>query len=247
MRVVAVGIGMFGAAALFAQPAFDVASIKPWTSHEIGGVYTYPGGRVTFRGCTLEYLIQQAFNIQQFQVSGGPAWIRSERYDIDAKPPESSKSSQSMPPYPKAPMNEEQRRMLQSLLVGRFQLQYHRDTRDGPVYLLVKGNKPLKMTDSKDKGEFPWSRVTGEGLVGINESMIDLAWRLSQTLARPVLDQTAISGSFDFHVEYPSGDAPPDVVAETLATVQGLGLKLEPSKGTVETIVIERAEKPSAN
>jgi uncharacterized protein (TIGR03435 family) len=244
MRMAALGLGMLGTAALWAQPAFEVASIKSATSGEIGGAYTYPGGRVAFRGCTLEYLVQQAFNIQRFQLSGGPGWIRSERYDIDAKPPESSKSRQSAPPYAKAPMNEEQRQMLQSLLVARFQLQYHRDTREGPVYLLVKGNKPLNMTDSKDKNEFPWSRVTAEGLVGINESMADLAWRLSQNLELPVLDRTGIAGSFDFRIQYPYEE---DIVAQTLATVQELGLKLEPSKGPVETIVIERAEKPSAN
>ena len=244
MRLV---VAVLWAAVLWAQPAFEVASIKPWTSREIGGVHTYAGGRVEFRGCTLEYLIQQAFDVQRFQVSGGPGWLRSERYDIDAKPPESSDSSRSRPPYSKAPMNQEQRQMLRALLAERFQVQYHRDTKEGPIYLLVKGSKPLRMTDSKDKNEFPWSRVTARGLVGTNESMSDLAWRLSESLERPVLDRTGIAGSYDFDAPYATGDAPPDLVAETLATVQELGLKLEPSRGPVEMIVIERAEKPSAN
>jgi uncharacterized protein (TIGR03435 family) len=238
--------GMLWAALLSAQPAFEVASIKAGTGHEIGGVHNLPGGRIEFRGCTLEFLIQEAFEVHRFQVSGGTAWMRSERYDIDAKPPESSESSRSRPPYPKVPMNHEQLQMLQALLAERFQLQYRRDTREGPIYLLIKGSKPLGMTDSKDKNEFPWSRVTARGLVGTNESMSDLAWRLSQDLERPVVDRTEIAGSFDFDVPYSAGDDP-DLVAETLATVQELGLKLEASKGPVETIVIERAEKPSAN
>ena len=75
--------------------------------------------------------------------------------------------------------------MLLSLLVKRFQLNYHRETREGPVYLLVKGNKPLKLVDSKDKNEYPWAgspgggMLVGDGLEGDNESMDDLAWRLS--------------------------------------------------------------------
>ena len=78
----------------------------------------------------------------------------------------------------------EQRQMLQSLLVDRFRLQYRRETRDGPVYLLVRGKKPLKMTDAKDKNGFSWSgglgggMVDGDGMAGENESMDDLARRL---------------------------------------------------------------------
>lgn len=63
------------------QPAFEVASIKPRTSNEIGGVYTYPGGRVEIRGCTLQQMIEQALNIQAFEMTGGPAWIQSDRFD----------------------------------------------------------------------------------------------------------------------------------------------------------------------
>lgn len=236
-----------------APPTFEVASVKPSTSGEMGGVYTYPGGRVAFRGCTLQYLIEQAFYIQPFQISGGPGWMQNERYDIEAKPPASSKLSQSMPPYSKAPLNDEQRQMLQSLLVERFQLKYHRETRDGPVYLLVKGNKASKLVDSKDKNAYPWAgglrggMISGDGLAGINESMKDLAKRLSPYLGRPVLDRTGISGSFDFRSEYPSDDGRPDVITMILASVQEIGLKLEASKGQVDSIVIEQAEKPSAN
>ena len=77
--------------------------------------------------------------------------------------------------------------------------------------------------------------------------MEDLAERLSPYLGRLVLDRTGISGSFDFKVEYPSDDARPDVISMILATVHDLGLKLEASKGPVEGMVIEHAEKPSAN
>jgi uncharacterized protein (TIGR03435 family) len=233
---------------------FEVASVKPSpASGELGGVHTYPGGRVALRGCTLQYLVEQAFGLQPFQVSGGPPWTQDERFDIDAKPPASSKSSKSMPANSKTPPNEEQRQMLQSLLADRFALKYHRETREGPVYLLLKGNKALKLVDSKDKDAYPWAggirggMITGDGLAGINESMPDLAKRQSPYLHRPVLDRTELSGSFDFRSEYSSDDERPDVVAMILASVQDLGLKLAASKGPVDTIVIEHAEKPSAN
>lgn len=234
-------------------PTFEVASVKPSTTREIGGVYTYPGGRVAFHGCTLHYLIEQAFNVQPFQVSGGPGWMQDERYDIEAKPSASSKSSISMPPYSKAPLNEEQRQMLQSLLIERFQLKYHRETRQGHVYLLVKGNKALKLADSKHKNAYPWAgglgggAIVGDGLAGINESMEDLAKRLSPYLRRPVLDRTGLSGCFDFRTEYSGGDARPDVITMILVSLQDIGLKLKASRGPVDIIVIEAADRPSAN
>jgi uncharacterized protein (TIGR03435 family) len=143
--------------------------------------------------------------------------------------------------------------MLQSLLAERFQVKYHRETREGPVYLLVRSNKALKLVDSKDKSAYPWAGGLGgggilrDGLAGRNESMEDLAKRLSPYLQRPVLDRTSLTGSFDFKVEYSSDDSRPDVISMILTTVQELGLKLEGSKGPIEGIVIEHAEKPSAN
>ncbi len=230
-----------------------MVSVKPATSRELNGFYTYPGGRVGCRGCMLQYLLEKAFDLQEFQLAGGPAWMVADRYDIEAKPPASSMSSHSNPPSAKAPPNEEQRQMLQSLLMDRFQLQYHRETKEGPIYLLVRGKKQLRMEDSKDKGAYPWSgslhggMIVGDGLAGINESMADLAWRLSRYLGRPVLDRTGLAESYDFQVEYQADGPDPDVISMMMATVQDLGLKLEVSKGPIETVVIEHAAKPSAN
>jgi uncharacterized protein (TIGR03435 family) len=251
MRMVGLPLWLLAVPALLAQPAFEVASLKLATSHELGGVYVFPGGRVGFRGCTLQFLIEEAFNVQSFQVSGGPGWKNEERYDIDAKPPASSQSSRYMPPYSKAPLTAEQHEMVQSLLVTRFHLQYRHETRDGPVYVLSRGNKPLRMTNSKDKNEYPWAGglrgggLMGDGLKGINESMDDLAWRLSPYLGRPVLNRTGISGSYDFLADYPIEDGRRDITGMILATIKDLGLKLEVTKGPIDVIVIERAERPT--
>ena len=143
--------------------------------------------------------------------------------------------------------------MLQSLLIERFGLKFHRETREGPMYLLAKGSKPLKLEEPKDKNAYPWAgslgggAIMGDGLAGSNESMGDLARRLSRYLRRPVLDRTELSGSYDFRVEYRSGEERPDIISMILTCVQNLGLKLEASKGPIETIVIEHAEKPSPN
>lgn len=244
---------------LFAQPApgapeFEVASVKPTDPKQrIIGMFTWPGGRITVTLYTLRMLIQDAFEVQELQISGGPHWINEDRYDIDARPPLSSRSSKARPPYPKAPPNDEQRQMLQTLLVDRFQLKYHIETREGPVYVLVKGKKELKLKDAGHKDESPWAgSVRGgpfgaDGIAGTNVSMAQLATRLSKPMGRPVLDQTGIKGSFDFRSEYVSDDPGADAIGSILTSIQALGLKLESSKGPVESIVIDHAEKPSSN
>jgi Protein of unknown function (DUF3738) len=128
-------------------PTFEVASVKPSgpTQRELNGLYTYPGGRLVCRGCTLQYLVLEAFHVQQFQISGGPGWMNDSHFDIEAKPPESSRSAKSNPALPKLPPNDEQRQMLQSLLIERFRLQVRRTTKDGPVYVLTRGDKALKL------------------------------------------------------------------------------------------------------
>jgi uncharacterized protein (TIGR03435 family) len=143
--------------------------------------------------------------------------------------------------------------MLQTLLADRFKLKFHRETKEGPVYLLVKGNKELKLQDAKNKDDYPWAGsiagggIAGDGLAGINISMPLLATRLSWYLRRPVLDRTGLTGSYDFKFEYASDDPRAERIASIFASVQGIGLKLEAAKGPVETVVIDYAEKPSAN
>jgi uncharacterized protein (TIGR03435 family) len=240
---------------LFQQPSFEVATVKPTTqrTHAVGTILTFPGGRLTAEGCTLEYLVEEAFSVQRFQVSGGPDWTYVDGFNIEARPPAASKSSKANPPYPKGPPNDEQRLMLQALLIDRFQLRYHRETKQGPVYLFLRTNKKLKLKEAKNKDAYPWAGGPGggglieTGIAGINISMPLLAARLSRWLDRPVLDRTGLEGSFDFKVQYESGNTKPELDASILIAIQALGLKLESAKGPVETIVIDHAEKPSAN
>ena len=238
-------------------PAFEVASVRSANPvggrMEINGFYTYPGGRIVCHGCTLEYLLGIAFDVQSFQIAGGPGWMSTDRFEIEARPPATTQSVNAHPISPKAPPNAEQREMLQTLLADRFQLKARRDIKQGSVYLLVKGSKPLRLEAPKVKSDFEWvgsprgGMITGDGIAGESISMPVLAARLSWYLRSPVLDKTAIDGQFDFRFDYVSGDEHPDVISAILASVQGIGLKLEAAKGPVETIVIDRAEKPSEN
>jgi uncharacterized protein (TIGR03435 family) len=197
--------------------------------------------------------VQLAFDFQEFQITGQADWMKTDRFDIEATVPPGSRSNTANPPIAKTPMNDEQRRMLQTLLAERFDLRYRQDTTEGPVYLLTRTGKALKMADAKDKNAFPWSggpsggMIMGDGLRGINESMPDLAQRLSRYMGRPVLDRTGLPGSFDFETRYSVDGQRPDVIGMILTCLNDIGLKLEPSKGQIERIVIEQARMPTAN
>jgi uncharacterized protein (TIGR03435 family) len=241
-----------------APPAFEVATVRAsGPKSRMVGVLTYPGGRILAQNRTLVQLTEEAFNLQAFQISGGPGWAREIRYDVEAKPPADSKAGKSKPSNFKLPMNDEQREMLQTLLADRFQLKFHRETRQAPVYRLSQSGKKLMLEPAKDREAFPWiggmvdgqraGMITGTGVAGINASMELLAVRLSRYLERPVLDQTGLAGSFDFGYAYVADDPHPDVLSSILVSVQGLGLKLESAKGPVQMVVIDGAEKASEN
>lgn len=143
--------------------------------------------------------------------------------------------------------------MMQTLLADRFQLRYHRESREGPVYLLVRANKDLKLQPAKDKDEYPWvgsvagSAISRDGLRATNATMALLTARLSSYLERPVIDRTGLEGAWDFRYEYHSDDPATDVISVITSSLQGLGLKLEAAKGPVETLVIDKIEHPAAN
>jgi uncharacterized protein (TIGR03435 family) len=151
-------------------------------------------------------------------------------------------------------------RMLQTLLEDRFQLKVHRETREGAVYALtaVKDGKlteaaPLN-ADRERAGVFmgrtgsPNASAISYWRQGRHASMAMLAARLEETLRRPVLDQTGIKGDFDFRFEYAADETNPGEFPSLFTALQEtLGLKLESTKGPVETLVVDRAEKPSGN
>jgi len=221
---------------------FEVASVKLANPARGIDVVVSPGGRLTATNCTLELLIQQAYNVDRYQVSGGPSWLTSDRYDVVATPPSSQPLSQ-----------EDQRIMLQNLLAERFALQIHRESKEATVYALVATNKlklqPTRNPDDRARlssgfnGDHDSPSVTYY-LQGQNISMRLFATKLSGFVRRPVSDETGLTGSFDFKFDYAEGN---DYNFLFAAVQKELGLKLEPRKGSIKTIFVDHAEKPSAN
>lgn len=237
-------------AAVSQLPSFEVATIKPVVGG-IAGFVTYSGGRMKCAFCNMDILLMLAFDVQPYQIVGAPNWGHSaDGYSIEAIPPDSSELRNLKLSSPTYTLTDEQRQMLQSLLMDRFQLKFHRESKIGSVYVLTKGSGELKLRPPKDKDSSPGVWLANEGLVGQNASMSLLAVRLSGNLQRPVLDETGLSGSFDFKTAL-LGDDPKaeyqDFVASMLTSIEGLGLKLKAEKGPVETIVIDHIEQPSPN
>lgn len=246
------GLALFVSSIVIGQ-TFEVASVKPSTPQERDiSLLTYPGGRITVRNFTLKQLIEQAYGVQRFQVSG-PAWIDVDRYSIEARPPAGSESSRFSPADPKTPPPKEELLMLRALLADRFQLKLHRATKEGAVYSLVAGNKGPNLQPAKNTKDRPWvgngfeSDPDGQRriyyIAGQNASMPLLAERLGSFLRRPVNDDTRLTGSFDFKFTYEEDETFGSIVT----AIQSLGLKLESRKGAVETLIVDHAEKPSAN
>lgn len=231
-------------------PAFEVATIKPVVGG-IAGFVTYSGGRMKCAFCNLDMLLIFAFDVQPYQIVGAPGWGHSaDGYSIDAIPPDSSELRKLNLTSPTHALTNEQREMVQSLLIERFQLKFHRESKIGAVYVLTRGNGELKLHAPRDKDSSPGVWLASDGLVGQNASTALLAVRLSSILQRPVLDETGLSGSFDFKSAVLGNDAKAeyqDIVASILTSVQDMGLKLKSAKGPVETIVIDHIERPSPN
>jgi uncharacterized protein (TIGR03435 family) len=242
-------------AASGAAISFEVATVRPSNLSGGGamGLYVYPGGRIHCGFCSLQILIREAFDLQASQIEGGPKWMEHDLWNVDAIPPEGSEARQLHPAGPSAPPGGELRQMLQSLLIERFGLRYHFETREERVYWMVRNGGQLRLTPAKDRTMVPFMNVnvyqggvgTGE-MVGRNTSMVWMAKRLSDILKLMVVDKTGIDGSFDFQIPAPEA-ANADITNSTLEGLRHLGLKLQAEKGPVQILVVESATTPGEN
>jgi uncharacterized protein (TIGR03435 family) len=236
-------------------PAFEVATIKPIDPNGSGpmGFYSRPGGRVFLGYASVKMILYFAFDIQQFQISGGPGWVETQRYNVVALPPDSSPSRTAKQPSIAATPTAEQRKMLQSLLLSRFRLQYHWESKESSVYILSRGTKELLLTapkhpDGDSRGTVvlkPGGIADGEAF-GNNISMTLLASQLGGLLGVPVLDQTGLTGGYDFDLP-PSDPDNHDISAAVFDAMDRLGLKLRRGRGPVDMLVIDHVEPPTEN
>jgi uncharacterized protein (TIGR03435 family) len=234
--------------------AFEAASIKPNSSGRPGsGISTYPG-RIKIINSPLKFCVQVAWNVKDYQVSGGTGWMDTDRFDIDAV---------AANPF----TQEESRKMLQALLSDRFGLVIHREMQDKAGYALVSGRNGPKLPAPIEDPSIMFNRTASGDMTlnAPNVTMTQLAGALSTALGATVVDQTAIEGKYNISLQWtpdsatqprmmksgePAPAVPPDaVLGPSLFTAlqEKLGLKLESRKVPVEVIVIDRANRPSEN
>ena len=207
-------------------------------------------------------MIAEAYGVKTYQIYGGPGWINSERYAIDAKAED--------------PQTQEMMRgpMMRTLLEDRFKLRVRRETRQGPVYELTvaKGGPKLEPVENGSctpiedfdfrklaPGQKPpllcnGAMVQSGKLAFLAMSVADFCQNLAwNAFDRPVIDKTGLSGKFNFRLEFAPDEvapgAPTDPAGPSISSAlqQQLGMKLERATGPVESLVIDHVERPSEN
>ncbi len=263
-------------------PKFEVASIRPSANCDgpgggrSAGSRPAPSGRLNLKCNTLADLIQQAYVLfanGQFNrpvavpLAAEPAWVNSDRYDINAKAEDGAKPELMSGP------------MLQELLSSRFRLKLHRETREIPVYALTVAKGGSKLHPFREgsctpvdytkfpqpppgPGQRPCSanakRTGGNVIADLQGLGLDDFTKvlLRGNLDRPVIDKTGINGLFDFHLEFAPDQSTPGFKQSDeaaggpsifTAVQEQLGLKLEATKGPGEFLVIDSVERPSEN
>jgi len=255
LKTAAAGFAFLAACCAQTQPpAFEVASVKPSPSmSQDMSLNRTPGGGLDAVNVSPRMLITFAYNIRDDQLTGGPAWLDTERYDIHAKAPADSPASTDF--FDSAALDGVRLRT-QSLLADRFKLVLHKEIKEMPVYaLVVAKNGPKTKLEAWKEGDEPGPQTIGRAttLTCKKVSMKRFAeGALASHMGRAVLDKTGLSGDFNFTIvfvpERPGG-ASTDVTGPSFldALEEQLGLKLESQRGPVEVLVIDHMEKASAN
>ena len=243
-----------------ARMSFVVASIRQSKSdvRARSHIYSSPNnGHLIAINVPMKLLLQFAFGIPESRILGGPEWLNTDKYDIEAKADEYIDDQMEKLPSDQGRLMKQQ--MLQDLLADRFQLKVHHETRNLPIYVLVAARNGPKLKESKANGS---TVNTGRGYISIKggASVTTLAEKIAENLDRIVIDKTGIEGRFDIDLKWmPDDGAAPKLNGITEASTDSsgpsiftaiqeqLGLKLKSSKGLVEVLVIDHADRPSDN
>jgi uncharacterized protein (TIGR03435 family) len=242
-------------------PEFDVASVKENKndSHIMRWMYTADGIRIT--NLSLSNLIADAYNIRQYLISGGPSWVNSAGFDLDAKV-----DATDVETYKKL-SPAQHRLMLQKLLADRFHLAAHIETKTLPVYDLVVAGSGSRLKASAPDPPPPADANPSDppkpkGMIRMGAGRLELQdmplgafiEQLGYAVNRTVINKTGLTGKYDLSLKWTPddqepADSSPDNQAPHLFTAlqEQLGLKLEPSKGPVDTLVIDHVEMPTEN
>ncbi len=235
--------------------AFDVASVRMAPHLEKSGRYIKMEGNSRFvvKDYTLKLLIAAAYDMNSRTISGGPAWVDAEHFDIAAVTPGEVR-----------PTREEQMAMLRALLTERFKLTFHRQPKEFSIYelTLAKGGPKLKeSTAPADDPAALISTVYPQKIVmpARNATMDDFVSLLQRAvLDRPVVNKTGLRGRWDFNLEWAPDEtqfggevpvAPAEASGAPLFTAiqDQIGLKLVATRGPVSALVVDGAERPTAD
>jgi uncharacterized protein (TIGR03435 family) len=213
------------------RPAFEVASVKAGAPAGAGPLrVTAPDepAAINYTNVTLANCIRKAYGVRPFQIFGGPEWINSARFVINAKAASAVPKAQLMA-------------MLQSLLEERFKLAAHREMKELAVYELTVAKSGLKLKEVSGESGTMIDSSPQHPLIARAVGMEMLAGAIR--LDRPVFDATGLKGLYDLTLDYPQDD-PFAVIA---ALQEQAGIKVVQSKRMVEALVIDRAEMPTGN
>jgi uncharacterized protein (TIGR03435 family) len=237
------------------EPGYEVATIKPSPPDEQGRGFNLRGRHLVARNFTVEGLITLAYNLHPKQVTGGPAWLTTDLFDMDV-----------LPDHEGLPSLEQARGIVRKLLADRFGLKFHDDKKDLSVYVLSVAKSGPKFAKSASDPSSPPGMGGPPGRMGMrNGSMEEFAMVMQGVLDRPVVDQTGLKDRYDLQLKWtpdesqyggrippPStgdsgaaaADAPPPLFT---AIQEQLGLKLDAVKAPAKVMVIDSVEKPTAN
>jgi len=240
-----------------ALPIYDVTSVKLNTSGSFDSSYNTSGVGSSARNVSLRQLMEYTFEIKENLIEGIPGPVNAARFDLDGK------ISDPDPETIKRLTDDQRRAMMAPVLAERFQLQTHRETKMLPLYELVLAKDGSKLKPSAAEGApepagiDPRVRTRGdvnwgsEHLLAHAIPLSVLAHTLSDILKRTVTDKTALEGEYDITLHWTpdTAIASDDQTAGSIFTAlqEQLGLRLRPSKGLVETLVVDRVNMPSDN
>jgi uncharacterized protein (TIGR03435 family) len=247
-------------AAQESKPVFEVVSIKPNATRSDSAGTSTTDHSLSAQNVTVRSLIQSAYRVQSHRIVGGPDWVNTDRFNVEAKMEPDPMPSRA-PIDPTRP--DRPALMMQSMLEDRFRLKTHREMRELSVYFLVVGKDGARLKRPVEGQTGPAGPDAGSvntngsrariQLRGSSISMVRLAAVVGNQLDRPIVDKTNLSGEYDVILTWtpqgaedisPSPDAAPTVFT---ALQEQLGLKLESGKDLVEVLVIDSAQKPSEN
>ena len=236
---------------------YDVSTVKPSTKADDGMMLDWRNAQLKANNVTVSWILTVAFDIRRDQLSGQPDWAKEQHFDISAKLLDADPATVDK-------MSEDQHRaLLLALLVERFGLKYHAETKEMATYDLLPAKKGLKLTPAADSGDktqrvyamcsgcFAWGHnsVTGHDI-----PLATLTRMLSSQLERTVNDRTGYSGKIDIQLKWapdlgtkPATEEDAALPPLPQALEEQLGLHLAASRGPVKLYVIEHLDKPADN